>query len=103
MQKLKCCEAAGLDGICAEHLIHCYPNLSCVLNKQFNFKVTQWLRPVCSRAELYRTLPLPKMDDCHKKYCQLMISETLQLMSAVISRAFKYCVLDRFNFLFNFC
>ena len=94
IQKLKRGKAAGLDGLCAEHLVHSHPILSCILYKLFNL-IIQRGYVMSAFGESY-TVPIPKLTDCRTK--SLSVDDFRGIaISAVISKVFEYCILDRFQ------
>jgi Reverse transcriptase (RNA-dependent DNA polymerase) len=94
IQKLKRGKSAGLDGLCAEHLINSHPIVSCILYKLFNLMLRCGYVP-SAFGQSY-TVPIPKIDDCRTK--SLSVDDFRGIaISAVISKVFEYCVLDRFN------
>ena len=94
IQKLKRGKAAGLDGLCAEHLVHSHPILSCILYKLFNLMIQRGY-VMSAFGESY-TVPIPKLTDCRTK--SLSVDDFRGIaISAVISKVFEYCILDRFQ------
>jgi hypothetical protein len=96
IQKLKCGKAAGLDGLTAEHLIHCHPIISCILYKLFNLIVISGHVP-CVFGQSY-TIPIPKLSDCRTKSMSVDDFRGIAI-SPVISKIFEHCILDRYQHL----
>ena len=87
-------KAAGLDGLCAEHLVHSHPILSCILYKLFNLMIQRGY-VMSAFGESY-TVPIPKLTDCRTK--SLSVDDFRGIViSAVIYKVFEYCILDRFQ------
>ena len=87
-------KAAGLDGLTAEHLIHCHELLPCVLSKLFNLMMLYGYVP--NDFGLSYTVPIQKGDkSCSKS---LTVDDFRGIsISAVLSKVFELCVLDRFD------
>ena len=66
--KLKRGKAAGLDGLCAEHLVHSHPILSCILYKLFNAMIRCGY--VLSAFGQSYTVPIPNSIIVAPKRCQ---------------------------------
>ncbi len=92
--QLKRGKAAGPDGICAEHLVHSHPIISCILYKLFNLLVK--LGYVPSAFGQSYTVPIPKPSDCRTKSMSVDDFRGIAI-SAVISKVFEYCILERFQ------
>ena len=89
IQKLK---AAGLDELCAEHLVHSHPILSCILYKLFNLMIH--VGYVMSAFGESYTVPIPKLNDCRTELLSVDDFRGIAI-SAVIFEVFEYCILDR--------
>ena len=95
IQKLKRCKSAGLDELCAEHLSHSHSIVSCILYKLFNLMLRCGYVP-SAFGQSY-TVPIPYlMDDGRTKSLSVDDFRGMEV-SAVISKVFEYCVLDKFN------
>jgi hypothetical protein len=91
---LKRGKAAGPDGICAEHLMHSHPIISCILYKLFNLLIK--LGYVPSAFGQSYTVPIPKPSDCRTKSMSVDDFRGIAI-SAVISKVFEYGILERFQ------
>ena len=95
--KLKRGRAAGLDGLTAEHLLYCHPILSCVLSKLFNLMIVNSYVPAAFGYSY--TVPLSKVSDCRTKALTCNDFRGIAI-SAIISKTFEYCILERFEYFF---
>ena len=92
-------KAAGLDELSSEHLQHCHPSLSVLLSKLFNIIVKFGYVP--SGFGLSYAVPLPKNN-------YITVSKSLSVddfrcisISAVLSKVFEKCILDRYQRFFE--
>ena len=92
--QLKRGKAAGPDGISAEHLVHSHPIISCILYKLFNLLIKFGYVP-SAFGQSY-TVPIPKPSDCRTKSMSVDDFRGIAI-SAVISKVFEYCILERFQ------
>lgn len=94
ISRLKNGKAAGLDGLTAEHLKFSHPILSCILCKLFNLILRSGHVPV-NFTRSY-TVPLLKSSDSRSKAVSTGDFRGIAITS-VLSKAFEYCLLDRFK------
>ena len=91
---LKRGKAAGLDGLTAEHLLYCHPIVSCILSKLFNLMIVNSYVPAAFGYSY--TVPLSKVSDCRTKALTCNDFRGIAI-SAIISKTFEYCILERFE------
>jgi len=92
-------KAAGLDSLTAEHLQYCHPVLCSILTKLFNLMIKVGYVP--DGFGLSYTVPLPKTNhSCHIKSLTADDFRGISI-SAVISKVFERCFLDRFERFFE--
>jgi exonuclease III len=94
VSNLKRGKAAGLDNLTVEHLQHSHPILLCILTKLFNlFMHYSHIPP--NFGESY-TVPLVKDNTLQ---CNALTTEDFRgiSISPVLSKAFEYCILDRYK------
>ena len=96
--KLKRGEAAGLDRLTAEHLVHCHPSLSCILSKLLNLMLCYGYIPR-DFGQSY-TVPLFKANDCRTESALCSDFRGIAL-SFILSKVLEHCILDRFNEFFS--
>ena len=97
LSKLKRGRAAGLDTLSAEHLLNSHPALPCFLSELFNLMLRTGHVPA-TFCNSY-TVPIPKIQDCRTKAVTTDDFRGIAI-SPIISKAFEYCILERFsNFL----
>ena len=101
-KSIRCCgrgKAAGLDGLTVEHLQYCHPVVCCILTKLFNLMIKVGYVP--TGFGLSYTVPLPKTNSsCHIKSLTADDFRGISI-SAVISKVFERCFLDRFERFFE--
>ena len=92
-------KAAGLDGLTAEHLQHCHPALISILNKFFNLLIK--FNYVPKGFGTSYTVPLPK--NSYSVASKSLSVEDFRgiSISAVISKVFEKCILDRYQRFFE--
>ena len=91
---LKRGKAAGLDGLCSEHLIFCCPIISCILASLFNVMLHCHYVPT-QFGQSY-TVPIPKPKNIHGKSLECNDFRGIAI-SCVISKILEYAILRRFN------
>ena len=82
---LKRGNAAGIDGLSAEHLLFCHPVLSVVLAKLFQLMVMCSYVPDGFRYSII--VPLPKPKEYFRRIA----------ISPILTNVFEYCLLDRYK------
>lgn len=87
-------KAADLNGLSAEHLVHSFPSLSCILAKLFNIMLFCRYVPV-DFGRSY-TVPLPKVKNVQSKALSCSDFRGIAI-SSVISKLFENCILDVFQ------
>jgi exonuclease III len=94
VSNLKRGKAAGLDKLNVEHLQNSHPILICILTKLFNLFMHYGHVPP-SFGESY-TVPLVKDNAAQ---CKVLTTKDFRgiSISPVISKAFEYCILDRYK------
>jgi len=92
-------KAAGLDGLTAEHLQHSHPALISILNKLFNLLIK--FNYVPKGFGISYTVPLPK--NSYSVASKSLSVEDFRgiSISAVISKVFEKCILDRYQRFFE--
>lgn len=87
-------KAADLDGLTAEHLQYCHPILISILTKLFNQMLTlSYIPPQFCHSY---TVPLPKIRDCRTTSMTCDDFRGIAI-SAILSKVFERCILERFN------
>jgi hypothetical protein len=94
LSKLKRGRAAGLDSLTAEHLLNSHPALPCLLSELFNLMLLSGHVPA-NFCNSY-TVPIPKIQDCRTKAVTTDDFRGIAI-SPIISKAFEYCILERFG------
>jgi hypothetical protein len=90
-------KAAGLDGLCSEHLKFSHPVTICILAKLFNLFIKYSYIPTSFGASY--TVPVPK---CDGRSRALSVNDFRGIsISPVISKLFEMAVLDRFSHYFE--
>ena len=93
--KLKWGEAAGLDGLSAEHLTNSHhPILSCIVYRLFNLIIGCGHVP--SPFGQSYTVPIPKLIGCRTNSMYVDDFRGIAI-SPVISKVFEHCIVDRFK------
>jgi len=95
---LKRGKAAGIDDLSAEHVLFSHPILHLILTKLFQLIMLYHYVPDGFRYSY--VVPLPKLKDCRNK---AMTCDDFRgiAISPVLSKAFEYCLLDRFSNVFK--
>ena len=88
-------KAAGLDGLSAEHLLHCHPALNSLLYRLFNLMVESNYVP--SGFGLSYTIPLPK--NTASSFSKSLSTDDFRgiSISPIISKIFEKCILERYE------
>ena len=90
-------KAAGLDGICAEHIKFSFPSLHCILSILFKLMLTYHYVPHAFCVSF--TVPLPKLKDTCSKTLSCNDFRGIAI-SSVLSKVFEHSLLQCFgNFL----
>jgi hypothetical protein len=97
LSKLKRGRAAGLDTLSAEHLLNSHPSLPCFLSELFNLMLRSGHVPA-TFCNSY-TVPIPKIQDCRTK--AVTTDDFRGIAISPISKAFEYCILERFSKFFE--
>ena len=87
-------KALDLDGLSAEHFIHSFPSLPCILAKLFNLML--FCRYVPSDFGRSYTVPIPKVKNVQSKALTCNDFRGIAI-SSVISKLFEHCILDYFH------
>ena len=98
LSQMKRSRAAGLDSLTAEHLINCHPALPSLLSELFNLMLRSGHVPA-NFCNSY-TVPIPKIQDCRTKAVTTDDFRGIAI-SPIISKAFEYCLLERFGNFFE--
>ena len=77
--------------------MYCHPILSCVLSKLFNLMIVNSYVPAAFGYSY--TVPLSKVSDCRTKALTCNDFRGIAI-SAIISKTFEYCILERFEYFF---
>jgi len=90
--KMKRGKAAGLDGICVEHLLFSHPVLPCILAKLFNLMITHSHVP--DSFSMSYTVPI-LIASCNIFGKPLTVNDLRGIsISSVLSKVLEHCILD---------
>jgi len=93
--KMKRGKAAGLDGICVEHLLFSHPVLPCIFAKLFNLMITHSHVP--DSFGMSYTVPILKAN-CNMYGKPLTVDDFRGIsISPVLSKVLEHCILDRYG------
>jgi len=94
ISKLKHGKAAGIDGLMAEHIMFSHPILPVILSRLFNLMLS--IRYVPHGFKFSYIVPIPKPKDYYSKPLKCDGFRCIAI-SQILSKVFKYCLLDQFN------